>query len=395
MSGPKAPGVFKEVLHEPPADSLLTGVPAFLGFATPKNGNRGLASAQAVRSLAQWSQYRSGFAPPPNGVPDCMDYAIRGFFENEGRCCYVLLLPDGGDRETTLGQGLALLAPLQEIDLICAPGIMAETDPTRLTRLQNLILEECDRAGDRFAILDGVKDAKEQEVLEQQRRLAGCNGALYYPWIRVSDPGAQRMTPGKPAAQPILVPPCGHIAGIYARVDATRGVHKAPANELLEGVIDLAEFDQARLGELNDNNINCLQAFPGRGIRVWGARTLSQDPAWRYVNVRRLFLTAGRWMERSMTDLVFEPNDRMLWARVTRELTAYCVGLLQRGALKGRTAEEAFYVKCDEEINPPAQREAGRVVTEIGLAPAAPSEFIVVRIVHGASGVSITGPQRP
>jgi phage tail sheath protein FI len=183
---------------------------------------------------------------------------------------------------------------------------------------------------------------------------------------------------------------------VYARTDQRIGVHKAPANDVLQGVLDLeVNLTDAQQDRLNPEGINCLRAFPGRGIRVWGARTLSRDPAWTYVNVQRLFLTAGRWIERNMSSAVFEPNDPRLWARVGRELTAYFNDLLRRGALRGRTPQEAFYVKCDAETNPPEVRDAGMVVTEIGLAPALPGEFVVLRVIHGASGVSIAGPLRP
>jgi hypothetical protein len=186
------------------------------------------------------------------------------------------------------------------------------------------------------------------------------------------------------------------VAGVYTRSDREVGVHKAPANAVLEGVVNLerslSSADQERL---NPEGVNCIRGFPGRGIRVWGARTLSNEPAWAYVNVRRIFLTAARWIEANLTDTVFEPNDARLWARIGRELTVYFQGLFERGALKGATAREAFYIKCDAETNPPEQRDQGRVITEIGLAPGLPNEFIVVRIIHGASGVTIAGPSVP
>ena len=192
------------------------------------------------------------------------------------------------------------------------------------------------------------------------------------------------------------VPPCGHIAGVYARTDAWTGIHKAPANEALEGVLDLetqlARPDQERL---NAKGINCLCAFPGRGIRVWGARTLSQRPEWAYINVRRLFLTAGRWVERRMADVAFEPNDIRLWTRIERDLTAYFETLFRHGVLKGNTPEEAFFVTCDAETNPPEVRDTGCAVTEIGLAPAVPNEFVVVRIIHGTSGPALSEPTQP
>jgi phage tail sheath protein FI len=189
---------------------------------------------------------------------------------------------------------------------------------------------------------------------------------------------------------PLYVPPCGHVAGVYARSDQRIGVHKAPANETIDGVLDLlVNLPDDSLGELYSRGVNCLQARPGRGIRVWGARTLSDDPAWQYVGARRVFLTMSRWVERFMADLAYEPNDIRLWVRIMREMTAYLDELFGRGALKGRTADEAFFVKCDSETNPPEVIDAGIVVTHVGVALAAPAEFVVARIVHGASGVTI------
>jgi phage tail sheath protein FI len=171
-------------------------------------------------------------------------------------------------------------------------------------------------------------------------------------------------------------------------------VHKAPANEVLHGVLDIKHrVSTAEQEFLNPNNINCIRAFPGRGIRVWGARTLASNQAWRYVNVRRVFTTAVRWIQWSMWDVVFEPNNASLWARIEREISSYFTEQYRLGALVGRSPQEAFYVKCDAETNPPESREMGRVVTEIGLATTPnPFEFVVVRLIHGVSGVTISGP---
>jgi phage tail sheath protein FI len=206
------------------------------------------------------------------------------------------------------------------------------------------------------------------------------HGALYYPWLQVAGiDGAPRY-----------VPPSGHVAGIYARSDQAIGVHKAPANERIEATFDLqTDLDDAEIGRLNDGGVNCIRARPGSGVRIRGARTVSQDPAWRDVNVRRVVSTIGRWIERFMTGLVLEPNDVRLWVRIMRELTGYLEGMYQRGALKGSTAEEAFFVKCDDETNPPELQAAGVVVTQIGVAPTVPAEFIVVRIIQGANGVTV------
>lgn len=369
-----------------------------------------------------WPQYRQTYADLAGA--GFLSYAVRGFFENGGTLCYVQLLAyeskdvapgEPGASEAmyrgvakALCAGLQTLAPYDDYDLVCVPDLLWEegirTDLARLVELQNAILNHCNRLGDRMAILDPLPGGagNTDEVTNQRSQLTGenivcestvdrttaavsmgnANGALYYPWVRV--PGGPEQTNG-------YVPPCGHVAGIYARTDQRIGAHKAPANEVIDGVIDLAsqlsDDDQA---PLNDAGINCLRAFPHRGIRVWGARTLSRDATWRYVNVRRVILTAVRWITRNMNDVVYEPHSEQLWARITRELTAYFGDLARSGALAGGTDQDAFYVKCDAETNPPETRETGQVVTEIGLRPTAPAEFIVIRIIHGPTGAEIT-----
>jgi phage tail sheath protein FI len=206
--------------------------------------------------------------------------------------------------------------------------------------------------------------------------------ALYWPWIKVFDP-----VKGQVAA----IPPSGHMAGIWGRSDSTRGVHKAPANEVIRGalapelVITRAEQDL-----LNPNGINCLRTFPGRGIRVWGARTLSSDPAWRYINVRRLFNYIEGSILQGTQWVVFEPNDRDLWARVKRTLEAFLVRVWRDGALFGSTPGEAFYVKCDDETNPAEIIDAGQLVVEVGVAPVKPAEFVVFRLAQFSGGTSLT-----
>lgn len=376
MSSYQTPGVYRKDVFLPPLAELRTGAPAFLGFAETGEVN-------VPCELALWPRFEETFGSPlPEGY---LAQAVRGFFENGGEVCYVVRLDDTLPTRDGLNLGLETLIPLDDIDLLCIPDVMLY--PAEAASLQQVVLEHCDGAGDRFAILDSLPDATLDAALVQRGRLSGTNGALYYPWVRVLD---ERGETGD------FIPPCGHVAGVYARSDRRVGVHKAPANEVLEGVLDLqVNLSDAQQGFLNPEGVNCLRAFPGRGIRVWGARTLSGDPNWTYVNVRRLFITAGRWIERNLTGMVFEPNDLKLWTRITRELTAYFTDLFRRGALKGGTPQEAFYVKCDAETNPAEVQDAGMVVTEIGLAPAVPGEFIVVRIIHGDSGVTITAESEP
>ena len=183
----------------------------------------------------------------------------------------------------------------------------------------------------------------------------------------------------------VRIPPSGHVAGVYARSDAERGVHKAPANEVVRGATGLPiQVTRAEQDMLNPIGVNCIRSFPGRGIRIWGARTLSSDASWRYINVRRLFNMVEESIEGGTQWVVFEPNDRDLWARVRRDVTAYLKTVWSSGALFGSTPQEAFYVKCDDELNPPEVRDLGQLIVEIGLAPVKPAEFVIFRISQWA-----------
>ena len=368
MAIQQAPGLYREDVFPARRAALPTGVPAFLGYTAAGSIN------EPVR-LTLFSHLAAAFGSPVAG--SYLAAAVEGFFLNGGRECLVVRLANG-DPEDALEAGLAVLATRQDLDLVCAPDLLRTAQTLDLTlRLQSAILAHCDAQGDRFAILDSVPGSAPAAVVAQRNGLEGENGALYHPWIRTAGGGG-------------FVPPCGHVAGVVARCDLRTGVHKAPANEELAGVVDLeAKLTDTDQALLNPEGINALRAFPGRGIRVWGARTLSRQSAWTYISVRRLFLTAARWMELNLADAAFEPHDTRLWNRITRELTTWFEGLFRAGALKGRTAAEAFFVKCDGETNPPEVREAGRVVTVIGLAPSVPNEFVVVRIIHGAGGVGI------
>ncbi|MCG8364053.1 MAG: phage tail sheath subtilisin-like domain-containing protein [Pseudanabaenales cyanobacterium] len=381
------PGVYKDDIFPPPSVELDTGVPVFIGICNRQQPQANETPVNQPQQLL-WPQFEQFFGKPL--ANSYLAYAVRGFFQNGGRRCYVVCL--NNTTSQALEEGLAALESLNTIDLVCAPDIIGlpalETDPEQVRIMQSAVLKHCSDLGDRFAILDALPRAAPQAVQAQRRAFAKPYdyGALYYPWVRIAD---------GPEQNGAFIPACGHIAGVYARSDDRIGVHKAPANEVLEGVLDLEiSLTNEQQGELNRQNINCLRAFPGRGIRIWGARTLSSDPQWLYINVRRLFLTVGRWLEVEMANTVFEPNNPSLWATIRRELTAYFNTLFQAGALKGNSSSDAFYIKCDEETNPPEMREAGKVVTEIGLAPAIPGEFIVVRILQDPSGVAIAESTR-
>ncbi|MGK7877653.1 MAG: phage tail sheath family protein [Xenococcaceae cyanobacterium] len=380
LSEVQTPGVYREEVFPTPPPVLLTGVPAFLGYVEKGEANE-------PQLLTLWPQFAENFgATLSDGY---LAYAVRGFFENGGSLCYVVPLDRSGNE---LASGLEAIAPLNSIDLVCAPDLMRGNPPAeQVQQQQKAILEHCQTAGDRFAILDspfptvGI-DIQQSiaKAIAQRRELLSPSGALYYPWVKVSNFDAAKI--------PVWVPPCGHIAGVYARSDSRIGVYKAPANEILEGVLDLKfNLTDAQQSQLNPLGINCLRSFRGRGIRVWGARTLSNNPNWTYINVRRLILTIGRWLELNLADAAFEPNNLNLWLRIEREINTYLGELLRQGALSGPNEQSAFFVKCDAETNPPEIREAGMAIAEIGIAPAIPAEFITIRIILGASGVTAVG----
>jgi phage tail sheath protein FI len=215
------------------------------------------------------------------------------------------------------------------------------------------------------------------------RNSDGGFGAFYFPWLNARDPLA------KGAIAP--TPPSGHVAGIYARTDAVRGVYKAPANEPVRGALGLSyRVTREEQGELNRMGVNCIRFFPDAGIRVWGARTLAEEASeWRYVNVRRLFNMIEESIAEGTRWTVFEPNDVTLWQSVTRDVSAFLTLLWRDGALMGASPGQAFFVKCDAETNPPEVVDAGRLVVEIGIAPVKPAEFIIFRIGQWAGGTQV------
>jgi phage tail sheath protein FI len=280
--------------------------------------------------------------------------------------------------------GVEGLEALDDVTMVVVPDLMSpmpgqKVELDTIKAVQTMMIGHCERLGDRVAILDAPADLTPQEVNKWRMEIGGFDSsyaAMYYPWITVMDPATNR---------PIHIPPSGHMAGVWARNDATRGVHKAPANEVVQGAIGLAyQTTKGEQDTLNPIGVNCIRGFPGRGIRVWGARTLTSNPSWRYINVRRLFNFVEKSIEGGTQWVVFEPNDRKLWARVRRDVTAFLKTVWRAGALFGSTPGEAFYVKCDDELNPPEIRDMGQLIIEIGLAPVKPAEFVIFRISQWA-----------
>jgi uncharacterized protein len=304
-------------------------------------------------------------------------HAVYGFFNNGGSRCYVV-------RETAeaaiSSSALVKLAAVDDVAIVAAPGITTAA-------VRAAIDAHCKAVEDRFAILDVQEQLEKNGVFDptelNKSGVVPANSdvaATYVPWLRVYDPATSLTVPGSDGS--LTVPPSGHVAGIYARVDAARGVHKAPANEVVRGALDLRyAISRAHQEALNPRGINAIRTLNGN-IRVWGARTVGGDANadLRYVSVRRLLLFLRESIDEGLQWVVFEPNDATLWARITRNVTAFLTTVWREGALLGTTAAEAFYVKCDAETNPPEVRDRGEVVTEIGVAVVRPAEFVVFKI---------------
>ena len=283
--------------------------------------------------------------------------------------------------------GLSGFEVAEDVTMLCVPDLMALYQAGHISMdgvkaVQLAMIAHCENMKDRFAVLDCPPELSPQKMKEWRMDVAGYDtkyGAVYYPWLRVANPAGN--------GESILVPPSGYLAGIYARSDNERGVHKAPANEVVRGAMGVEiQITKSEQDILNPIGVNCIRTFSGRGIRVWGARTLSSDASWRYINVRRLFNFVEKSIERGTQWIVFEPNDPDLWARIRRDITAFLSNVWRSGALFGATPAQAFYVKCDEETNPPSVRDLGQVIIEIGLAPVKPAEFVIFRISQWATG---------
>lgn len=284
--------------------------------------------------------------------------------------------------------GLSGFEIADDVTMLCVPDLMGMYQAGAIPMdgvkaVQLAMIAHCEQMKDRFAILDCPPGLNPQQMKDWRMTEAGYDtkyGAVYYPWLSVANPLPE-------GSASIMVPPSGYMAGIYARSDNERGVHKAPANEVVRGAMGVEKLITKNEQDiLNPIGVNCIRSFPGRGIRVWGARTLSSDASWRYINVRRLFNFVEKSIETGTQWIVFEPNDPDLWARIRRDIGAFLTNVWRTGALFGTTPTQAFYVKCDGENNPPEVRDLGQVIIEIGMAPSKPAEFVIFRISQWASG---------
>lgn len=391
-----------------PIEAVGTSTAGFVGVAPGAT-----AHVNAPIAINNWTQFLREFVPE-GSTSTPLSHAVFGFLQNGGSRCFVVNVGDGGSiagagRDRA---GLDLLEQIDEIAIVAAPGY---TDPAS----HDALLTHCEKLGDRVAILD-VADTSDITLLTQvatatagkppartaraggtsdaggdatpttptssglrPRQSDGGYGACYFPFITVRDPLS--------AGPPVNVAPSGHMAGIWARTDSVRGVFKAPANELVRGALNVTyHLTRDEQGQLNQAGVNCIRFFSREGIRVWGARTVSDSASeWRYLSVRRLFNMIKESIADGTRWIVFEPNDYTLWKSIRRDISAFLMRQWRSGALMGKTPEEAFFVKCDEETNPPDVINSGMVVTLIGIAPVKPAEFIVFRISQYQAGADI------
>ncbi|WBB68167.1 phage tail sheath subtilisin-like domain-containing protein [Micromonospora sp. WMMD812] len=402
-----SPGIYVEEVPSGarPIGPAGTSTAAFVGVAPDSGAHLGKALP-----VNNWSDFLRLYADGEHLESTPLARAVFGFLDNGGTRCWVVNVGEGG-AITGTGQrrgGLQLLEAVDEISILAAPGFHDPVSHDALLsmaeRLRTMVAI-CDPAPDiddvsaltRVATPSSGKPPKPAEGsggsgsggsgsggsgeagLAAYRPRQSDFGAFYYPWLRVRDPLSGDL---------VLTPPSGHMAGIWARTDGLRGVHKAPANEPVRGAVDLAYLvTRPEHDVLNPKGVNVIRYFAGEGIRVWGARTLAAEASeWRYLNVRRLSIAIEQAIANGTRWMVFEPNDFSLWRSIRRDIGAFLTRVWRDGALLGRTAEEAFFVKCDEETNPPEVRDAGMVVAHIGIAVVKPAEFVVFKLSQWAGG---------
>ena len=377
------PGVYIEEVRNGarPIEGTSTVTAAFLGLAP----NGGVDVGEPV-ALTNWGDFRRRYAEGATSSTPLAN-AVQGFFMNGGTRCYVVNLGSNGD----VAKALKALTRFDEIAMVAYPGA---NDPGT----HDLLLTHCEEDGARFAILDGPAEVTDLSTLTKVATVAATGvtddkkpkpgsawkpretergfGGTYFPHLLARD----ALDPAKI----VPVAPSGHIAGMFARNDIERGVFKAPANMSVRGALGLTQrLSDAEQAVLNPESVNVIRFFSGRGVILWGARTLAPAASeWRYVPVRRLFSMVEKSIKRGTQWVVFEPNDERLWKSIRRDVNAFLMLLWRQGALQGATAEQAFYVKCDAETNTQAEIDAGRVVIEVGMAPVKPAEFVIFRIGH-------------
>ena len=303
------------------------------------------------------------------GQQEAQEYSIN-FFGGKNGTKETLSASDfiGEDKGPGNRSGLQSFIDNNEVSLMAIPGI---TEPAVALSL----VAHCENMGNRFAILDIPREKRTVNDITEYRNLFDSDfAAMYHPWVKVADPITKNN---------IAIPPSGSVTGVYARTDTTRGVQKAPANEIVSACVGLdCNYTTGEQDILNPKGVNLIRSFPGQGIRIWGARTVSSNSLWRYVNVRRLFLFIEESIRVSTNWVVFEPNEPLLWLRVKRTIELFLGDLWRAGALAGSSEGEAFFVDIGTTTMSQSDIDSGRLICVIGVAPVKPAEFVIFRITQ-------------
>jgi len=284
--------------------------------------------------------------------------------------------PDDTEKKAT---GLAALGEIDDIAIVAVPDGGGLGDADTAAQVADALITHCVTLRYRIGVIDGPAQSSLNEIRAYRGRFDSKYAALYHPWIEILDP-TSRPSQGAPQKR-LLLPPSGFVTGIYARSDIERGVHKAPANEVVRGLTRFeVNINKGRQDVLNPEGVNCLRFFEGRGNRVWGARTISSDPEWKYVNVRRLFIYLEHSLDKGTQWAVFEPNNHRLWANVRHMVEDFLYVMWRDGALLGEKPEEAYFVRCDRTTMTQNDLDNGRMICLVGVAPVKPAEFVIFRV---------------
>jgi phage tail sheath protein FI len=401
-----APGVYVEEVPSAvkPIAGVGTSTAGFVGVSADISGawdpgekagmpvrptGREYLQADALRPQAvnSWTEFTQRFGEIQE-ANQYLAHAVYGFFNNGGTRCWVTRV--GAPRDD-VEQALEQFEAIDEIAIVAAP-LPPDVAPADLNAVQASLVAHCEKMEDRVAILDSGRDITNDNLVISAddsgiwRPAANPKGygAFYFPWIEVADPL------GEAGVRP--VPPSGHVAGIYARSDAERGVHKAPANEVVMGALGV-HYPVSKIlqGSLNPRGVNCIRGFDGT-VKVYGARSLASDPQgdpeWTYISTRRLVNFLRESIDQGTQWVVFEPNAPELWSKIRRNVSAFLNTVWASGALLGAAPEQAFYVRCDETTNPAEVRDLGQVVVEVGVAVVRPAEFVIFRLSQWAGAAA-------
>jgi phage tail sheath protein FI len=353
-----APGVYVEEnsFGPRPIEGVSTNTVALIGLA-----DSGPAEPTLVTSVREFSEQFAGFPSGGN-----LAHAVRGFFANGGTRCFILRLasPVDGSPPNDCVEALSPLTEIDEVSIICCP------DEHAIPGMAEALIAHCEQMRYRIAVLAAPASSDLNNL--PPKALQSSRAAYYAPWVKVA---------GDTGDEPVTVHPGGHITGAIAQNDVQRGVAKAPANIALQGIVGLERnFTDREQEPLNQRGINLLRHFPDRGDRIWGARTTSPDPEWKYINIRRYFIYVEKSIEQGTQWVVFEPNGDQLWGNVKRAVEDFLYNEWVNGALLGDKPENAFFVRCDRTTMTQDDIDNGRLICLVGVAAIKPAEFIIFRI---------------